>query len=165
MTHIRQDLAPTRDRGLMAIAGFKLVKGLSLIALGIGAFELLDADGALGLREFLVDLSLSTGLRLLKHAVDLLQHATPLRLGLLGSGAVLYGALFLVEGIGLWRGRRWAEYLTVATTGVLIPLELYELARGVGPFKVLALVVNVAAVAYLVYRLYHPDRMARTRAW
>lgn len=156
VTHIRQDLAPTRDRTLVLIAGFKFVKAVSLIALGIDAFRLLDADGAPRLREFLENLSLSSGLRIVQRAVDLLQHATPLRLDVLGSGAILYGALFAVEGIGLWQGKRWAEYLTVIATGLLIPLELYELARGMSQLKLLALVVNVAVVAYLVYRLRHP---------
>jgi uncharacterized membrane protein (DUF2068 family) len=165
MTHIRQDLAPTRDRGLVLIASFKLVKGVLMIALGIGAFRLMDTDGATRLRDFLEDLSLPSGLRLIQRAIDLLQRASPLRLGLLGSAAILYGALFLAEGIGLWRGKRWAEYLTVFATGVLIPFEAYELARGISAFKVLALATNVAAVAYLAYRLRHPSRLAQARAW
>jgi uncharacterized membrane protein (DUF2068 family) len=165
VTHIRQDLAPTRDRGLALIAGFKLVKALFLIALGIGAFRLLDADGAVWLRDFLEDLSLPSGLRVIQRAIELVQHASPMRLGMLGSGAILYAALFVAEGIGLWRGKRWAEYLTVFATGVLIPFEVYELARGVSPYKALALVANVAGVAYLVYRLRHPSRLAQARAW
>jgi uncharacterized membrane protein (DUF2068 family) len=165
VTHIRQDLAPTRDRGLVLIAGFKFVKAILLIALGIGAFQLLDADGAVWLRDFLEDLSLPSGLQLIQRAIDLVQHASRLRLGMLGSGAILYAVLFVAEGIGLWRGKRWAEYLTVFATGVLIPVEVYELARGVSPLKVLALAANVVAVAYLVYRLRHPSRLVQSRAW
>jgi uncharacterized membrane protein (DUF2068 family) len=106
MTHVKQNLRPTRDPGLVTIAIFKLFKGVSLIALGLGA--------------------------------------------------ILYGSLFTVEGVGLWKGKRWAEYLTVIATSTLIAFELYELARRLTMVRVSALVVNVAAVIYLVYRLRHP---------
>ena len=66
------------------------------------------------------------------------------------------GSLFTVEGVGLWKGKRWAEYLTVIATSALIPFEVYELARRLTMVRVSALVVNVAAVIYLVYRLRHP---------
>jgi len=66
--------------------------------------------------------------------------------GVLAAYAVLEG----VEAVGLWRGRRWAEYLTfVATAALLIP-EVYELTTKLTPTKVLALVVNVAVVVYLL---------------
>ena len=73
-----------------------------------------------------------------------------------GTGAILYGSLFAVEGTGLWKGKRWAEYLTVVTTSLLIPLEIYELTRRITSVRVTALVLNVLAVVYLIYRLRHP---------
>ena len=64
-----------------------------------------------------------------------------------------YAALFLTEGIGLWRDRRWAEYLTIVATGSLVPLEVFELARKVTAVRIGALVVNLLIVVYLVGRL------------
>jgi len=63
-------------------------------------------------------------------------------------------ALAIVEGleaVGLWYQKRWAEYLTFVVTAAFIPLEVYELTQTVSPFKVIALVVNVAIVIYLLY--------------
>lgn len=40
--------------------------------------------------------------------------------------AIIYALLEGTEGIGLAMRRRWAEYLTVIATGVLIPYEVYE---------------------------------------
>jgi uncharacterized membrane protein (DUF2068 family) len=75
---------------------------------------------------------------------------------LIGVGLALYTALLVAETVGLWLDRRWAEYLTFVETAVLVPYEIYELARGVTPFKVLTFVVNVAILTYLAlgHRLF-----------
>lgn len=68
------------------------------------------------------------------------------------AGAVI-GAYALVEGleaVGLWLQKRWAEYLTLLVTASLLPIEVYELVHRASPFKVFALVINVAIVAYLL---------------
>src|SRR5690348_16737638 len=44
-------------------------------------------------------------------------------LTLLALSAIAYAALEATEGVGLALRRRWAEYLTVIATGILIPYE------------------------------------------
>lgn len=66
--------------------------------------------------------------------------------------AIAYALLEGTEGVGLAMRRRWAEYLTVIATGLLIPYELYEVVRHVTLFKVGALLLNLAVVGYLAYR-------------
>jgi uncharacterized membrane protein (DUF2068 family) len=156
MAHMKQDLMPTRDPWLVVIAVFKLFKGVLLIALGLGAFRLLNPVTVHRLTDWLLHFSLTTGQRFVDKAVDLLSKLTRGHAAALGLGAILYGALFTVEGVGLWKGKRWAEYLTVIATSTLIPFEVYELTRRLTMVRVSALVVNVAAVIYLVYRLRHP---------
>jgi uncharacterized membrane protein (DUF2068 family) len=48
-----------------------------------------------------------------------------------------------VEGVDLWRRRRWAEYLSIIATASFIPLEIYDLKKEVSASKVGALVLNV----------------------
>ena len=156
MTHVKQNLRPTRDPGLVTIAVFKLFKGVSLIALGLGAFRLLNPATVHRLVNWLLHFSLTSGQRFIDRTIDVLSKLTRGHAAALGLGAILYGALFTVEGVGLWKGKRWAEYLTVIATSTLIPFELYELARRLTMVRISALVVNVAAVIYLVYRLRHP---------
>ena len=153
---MKQNLTPTRDPGLVAIAVFKLFKAVTLIALGLGAFRLLNPVTVHRLVNWLLHFSLTTGQRFIDRAIDLLSKLTRGHAAALGLGAILYGSLFTVEGIGLWKGKRWAEYLTVIATSTLIPFEVYELTRRLTMVRVSALVVNVAAVIYLVYRLRHP---------
>lgn len=65
--------------------------------------------------------------------------------------AVVYSVIETVEGIFLWKERRWAEYLTVIATVGFIPIEVRELVERVTVFRVGALVVNVAILVWLVY--------------
>jgi len=51
---------------------------------------------------------------------------------------------------GLFLRKRWAEWLTVVATTLLIPLELYELVRKPSALKGAGLIVNILIVLYLV---------------
>ena len=73
-------------------------------------------------------------------------------LTLLAISALAYAALETTEGVGLAMRRRWAEYLTVIATGILIPYEAYEVIRHPTLFKAGALALNLAVVGYLAYR-------------
>jgi len=75
---------------------------------------------------------------------------------LIGVAVSCYTAVLVAEAVGLWRARRWAEYLTLVETGILVPFELYELAGGISALKVLSLVINLAIVLYLLlaHRLF-----------
>ena len=88
-------------------------------------------------------------------ALQKASNLTPDKIKELGLGSMIYAALFLTEGIGLWLEKRWAEWLTVIITGSLIPIELYEIYSNPTPVKVAVLLINVAIVAYLVYRIRH----------
>lgn len=68
----------------------------------------------------------------------------------LAAALLAYAALEAVEAVGLWYARRWAEYLTFVATTVLLVPEVWELTHGPTPTKVVALVINLAVVAYLL---------------
>ncbi len=69
---------------------------------------------------------------------------------LLGAAVAAYGVLEGVEAVGLWLGKRWAEYLTFVATIVFVPYEIYELTKSVTALKVVALIVNLAVAVYLL---------------
>jgi uncharacterized membrane protein (DUF2068 family) len=147
---------PIKDahgKGLRVIAAFKLLKACALIAVGVGALRLLHKDvGALvehWINVFRVDPH--------NHYIDLLleklANLDDRRLKELSVGTFVYAAIFLAEGVGLALRKRWAEYFTIITTSSLLPIEIYEIMRRVSIGKILALVVNLAVVAYLIYEL------------
>jgi uncharacterized membrane protein (DUF2068 family) len=85
------------------------------------------------------------------HDLDQLFTLQSSKLRLAGAGIGAYALLEGAEAVGLWLQKRWAEYLTFIATTALLPLEIYELSHKVSPFKVIALVVNVAIVVYLLF--------------
>ena len=73
------------------------------------------------------------------------------QLHLLGAAVGAYAILELVEAVGLWMAKRWAEYLTFVATAVFLPLEVYELTKSISVLKITAFVINVAIVVYLLF--------------
>ena len=64
--------------------------------------------------------------------------------------AVVYCVIEGVEAVGLWRERRWAEYLTAVATVGFLPFEVHELIKRVTVVRVGALVINLAVLVWLV---------------
>jgi uncharacterized membrane protein (DUF2068 family) len=69
---------------------------------------------------------------------------------LLAAAAAAYAVLEGTEAVGLWLGRRWAEYLTFVATVVFVPYEIYELTKSITWLKLLTLAINVLIVIYLL---------------
>ena len=76
-----------------------------------------------------------------------IQHGTLIKIGIV---VLAYAILEGLEAIGLWLMRRWAEYLTLIATTLLLPLEIYELSHNRSVLKVVTIVLNIAVVAYLL---------------
>ncbi len=138
---------------LVVLTGvFKLVKATLLLPLGVlGAAEMSGrlARMAEAAGWWMGALPGRLTLQRLAQQVWFLEPARLHRLGLL---TLAYAAVFVVEGVGLVRQRRWAEWLTVVVTTSFIPFEVYELARRTTPARVVALLLNVAIAAYLAWR-------------
>jgi uncharacterized membrane protein (DUF2068 family) len=79
-----------------------------------------------------------------------LGHVQPHSLTVLALFATIYAVVSGFEAVGLWRERRWAEYLTVLATAGFLPLEIDELVKRITFVRVGAMVVNLAILVYLV---------------
>ncbi len=143
----------SHGRGLRLIAAFKLLKGLALLALGIGALKLLHKDVAAVVEHWVNIFQVDPHSHYIQLFLAKLSIVDDRRLKELSVGTFIYSAIFLAEGVGLALGKRWAEYLTIVTTASLLPLEVYELVKHVGIGKGVALVINLAVVAYLILEL------------
>ncbi|MBA3657649.1 MAG: DUF2127 domain-containing protein [Gemmatimonadaceae bacterium] len=143
---------------LEVIAALKLVQAAGLFFMGFGALGLLKAGRADALEQWLEQLSLSEGHRiaasLAGDGLHLLQGATPRKIMVAAMGFFIYGGIFIVEAVGLWRLKRWAEYLTIFVTSSLLPFEIFAVWREVTVVRVGAVILNTVVVAYLAWQLY-----------
>ncbi len=160
---IDQDHKPARL--LRSIAIFKWSKASILTILGIGLFGMHE-------RSVFARAIYSIGHSILGHFFvkaaawfTALPHPTRL---LLHSAAFAYAGLFLIEGIGLWLKKLWAEWLTAIMTSLLIPVEMYEVFERQSWERITLLVLNTLIAAYLIGRLLkyrephrHPSSPAR----
>ncbi len=85
--------------------------------------------------------------------IGLIQHAfklDPRTVTWLAAAAAVYTVIEVIEGIGLWQGKRWGEYFAMVVTSIFIPYEIYDLITKVTALRLAAFAVNVALVLYLV---------------
>jgi len=133
---------------------FEAAKGLLVLLAGFGLLAYVHKDLHLAADRLVRHFHLNPASRYPRIFLDLADHVTNGQLWVMAFFALLYAAARLIEAYGLWHERSWAEWYAVLTGGIYIPLELYELARGVTWPKVTLLVVNAGIVAYLSLILY-----------
>jgi uncharacterized membrane protein (DUF2068 family) len=138
---------------LILIGVFKLAKAVALIAIGIGALKYLHKDLAASVLHWVDLLRVDPDNRFIHPLLAKAFSITPKQLKEVSAGTFFYAALLGTEGIGLLLRKHWAEYFTIISTGALLPLEVYELAKHITIAKIIVLLINAAIVWYLVVRV------------
>jgi uncharacterized membrane protein (DUF2068 family) len=142
-----------KHRGLMAIAALKLVEGIGLLALGFGLLHFLNRDVAKDVAHWIDLLRGDPHSRYLIWLLEKVSKVDEHRLRELSVGTFSYSGIFLCEGLGLAWGKRWAEWLTIGTTALPMPLEVYEICVHLTWPKIVVLAVNIVVVGYLIVEL------------
>ena len=144
---------------LRLLAAERFVRGLLLLGLAYGVLRFRDSRASLQatfekavpaarpLANVLhVDLDASPTIERIRHLLESRSHT----LGLVAVGLFGYASLELLEAVGLFLLRRWGEYVAAVGTALFVPYEVYELAHKPTPLKAGALLLNLAAVIYLL---------------
>jgi uncharacterized membrane protein (DUF2068 family) len=140
--------------GIVTLIGIiKLIEALLLLIVATGAHHLLHRDMGETLHAWIKDLHMDPDGGYLRKGISKLLSVDVKTLQELSVVLYIYFALHLIEGVGLLMHKRWAEYFTVISTSLLVPLEVYELFHKFSATKVIVLIANLAVVAYLIYRL------------
>jgi uncharacterized membrane protein (DUF2068 family) len=144
---------------LRALAIERWGRGIIIALLGVGVLrlrstqvslqELFDRDLS-ALKPFFDQIHFNVQDSSTVSAIQKFLNAKPSTLNLIAAGLLFYGALQVIEGIGLWSLKRWGEYVAVVGTTLFIPLEVYEVVEKLSWLKIAALVVNILAVLYLL---------------
>jgi uncharacterized membrane protein (DUF2068 family) len=151
-------------RLIRLIAVFKVLKATSLIVVGFGILRLIQKDVGAQLEHYVAMLGFDPGSRMISHAIEQATNVSPHSLKEFGIVSFIYAGLFLTEGIGLWLMKRWAEWFTVVITSSLVPIEVYEISHHPTAIKIIVLVINIAVVAYLLYRIKSETRSSPKEA-
>jgi uncharacterized membrane protein (DUF2068 family) len=143
---------------LRIVAVFEFAKGLLVLVAGLGLLAFVHRDVQDVAEELLLHLHLNPASRIPGIFVALAERVSSMDLWVLALGAVVYAAVRIAEGCGLWFDREWAEWLGAASGLIYVPFELYELARGVTALKVATFGANLLVVAVLIDALWRRRR-------
>jgi uncharacterized membrane protein (DUF2068 family) len=140
--------------GLRVVAVYEATKGVLVLLAGFGLLTLLQQDLQYFAGQLVAFLHLDPAKGYPRIFIDAAANVTDARLWLLAGLALVYAAVRGILAYGLWLGRRWAEWFAVASGGIYVPAEVYQIVRGVTWTKILLLIVNICIVAYLIYVLW-----------
>lgn len=148
-----------KNVGVCVIAFGKLMQALVVFAVGAGALLFVDRVSPDTLRRWVA--TVAPDLEGLRHMAEKLMFTSDRKLSIIGAVGLGYAAVFLVEAVGLWRQKTWAEYLTVVVTASYLPYEIYGLTNEVSIAKVITIVLNSAVVVFLIVRIVVDRRAHR----
>lgn len=153
--HLRYRNQNLRERHwtIHLLAGVKLLKGMLLFLVAIKLLTLINRDVGEWFADFIARHRIDPDNRLVHGILEKVAGFSRNNLIAFSVGSFLYSGLQLTEGIGLWLEKRWAEFLTVIATSLLIPVEIYEIIEKFTFLRVAALLANLFIVWYLATRL------------
>jgi uncharacterized membrane protein (DUF2068 family) len=148
--------------GIKLIAGAKIAKGIALACLSLGVFDLIHKDLTALAERFVQIVRISPENKYVELALEklgLVEPSTLIRLGMLSA---LYASIQLIEGLGLWFGAAWAEYMVVISTGIFVPEECIGMLHHPTWLRLAILVVNALILVYVVWIVW--NRYVKRRA-
>ncbi len=169
-SHHSQQLQEISDGALRVpmavriIAALALFKAALFLIGGLVLGRFIDHEGVTLVMRVAAWLHVEPQWQPLVRGVQGLANVDLARLQLLDLTCFAYAALYLIQGIGLWFDRWWAEWLTVIMTSLLLPFECYELVKDPRWSVALVLALNLAVVAYLIRRLRQRRRAQHATA-
>jgi uncharacterized membrane protein (DUF2068 family) len=153
--------------GIRMIAGAKIAKGVALACLSLGVFDLIHKDLTAIAQRFVQIARISPENKYVEIALEKLGLVEPSTLVRLGMLSALYASIQLIEGLGLWFGAAWAEYMVVISTGIFVPEECIGIFRHPTWLRFGILLVNAAILVYvvsIVWKRYVQRRIDRAAA-
>jgi len=140
--------------GLRLVATFEALKGVLVFAAALGLLSVIHED----LRTIAAELIGHFYLSPASHAARLFLQAAEkfddIRVQWLAALAFCYATLRFVEAYGLWRARRWAEWIAATSSAIYLPLEIVELIRGITWLRLSTFAINAALCIYMTWRLW-----------
>lgn len=155
-----------RNRWLFLIALFKLAQGVFFIAVGFGVLHFLHKDVGDELAQVADHLRFNPESRFVNFVLDYASLLDDRLLRRIGTVVFIYAGLDLIEGVGLYLEKVWAQFLTLLITASFLPWELFQIFKRLTVSRVSLLVVNLVVFSYLLKLVserihYHAAREGR----
>lgn len=151
----------SKEAGLRAIIAIKAFYGILFLVVGLGVFALINKDVSDLAEQAADSLGVDPENRYLLLVLEWLTGVSPKQIATVGLGTILYSSLLLTMAWGLYLRQVWAEWLTIAATGLFIPIEVYEVVQSLRPTYFLVLVINASIVWYLFRRRTRSSAIAQ----
>jgi uncharacterized membrane protein (DUF2068 family) len=135
--------------GLKSIAIVEALKGVVVLLAAAGAVSLVHENAQVIADEIVRQFHLNPASRYPRIFLDAISSLNSTKMWLLAAGAFFYSSMRFIEAYGLWHERTWAEWFGVISGAIYLPLEIYELFRGVTVVKLLLLGTNLLVVGIL----------------
>jgi uncharacterized membrane protein (DUF2068 family) len=145
-------------RGLRVIAAVKLFKGVLLLGLGLGLFGLVNRDVADMAQRLTDRLNIDPENHYARLFLEKAANLQPDTLRHFGLWSLIYSAILLTEGTGLWLNLRWAKYLVIVSTGAFVPEEIYLCLHKFGWIKLGVLALNIGILAYIIHLVLRREK-------
>jgi uncharacterized membrane protein (DUF2068 family) len=138
---------------LHVVALFEGTKGLLVLLAGFGLLSFIHRDVHEAAIRLVEHFHLNPASHYPRIFLDLTENINDTRLWGMALAAGAYFVVRMIEAVGLWLRKTWAEWFAVLTGGMYIPIEIFEVIRSVTWPRVTVLVVNLGVVFYLLFIL------------
>lgn len=152
-THKKHSTWKQHARGLHIVALFEGAKGLLVLLVGFELLTFIHKDIHQAAMRLVEHIHLNPASHYPRIFLDLTERINDTKLWGMAMAATMYFVVRMVEAVGLWLRKSWAEWFAILTGGMYIPIEIFEVARSVTWPKVTVLAVNLGVVCYLLFVL------------
>lgn len=142
---------PEHIKGVRTVATVELLKGLIVVAAGLGAFSMRHRD-IWGIAEsFLEFFHANPYHHYVGFFIDLVSSVSDVRLWKIALVASIYALLRFAEAYGLWYALPWAEWMAFVSGMIYIPFEAVDFVHRPSLFRAGVIAVNALVVLYMLY--------------
>jgi len=142
-----------KDRGLRLLAAYNFLLAAVLFVVAFEVVQLIHEGLVEVVHVWILRFHADPSNPVIAEVLVRVTRIAPAALVEFGVIVGFFGLIHLVQGVGLWLKKLWAEFLSVISTAAFIPLEIIEIVHEFHLVKLVTLVLNLAIVLYLMQRI------------
>jgi uncharacterized membrane protein (DUF2068 family) len=152
----KEDCPPDDERclhlaGLRFVAVLECLKGVVVLAGGLGLFALLHKNISDIAEQILEHLHINPTHHLSQVLIEAAGRLTERKMVAMACAAFLYTIVRCIEAYGLWNARVWAEWFAIISGSMYLPWEIFEVVKHDNRIRWAVLAVNILVVIYMIY--------------